>query len=66
MPLFRRRYSYLFSVDIDVLRFVFSGKMLIFEFNCLLLYGDHLVDIMVVEDRYENVLMTFRKEYPLD
>ena len=66
MPLFRRRHSYLFSVDIDVLRFVFLGKMLISKFNCLLLYGDHLVDIMVVEDRYENVLTTFRKEYPLD
>ena len=69
VPLFWRWHSYWFSVDVDVLRFIelyFFGEVLMTKFSCLLLYGDHLVDIVVVEGRWENVLMTFRNEGPLD
>ena len=41
-------------MDVDVLRFIdlyFFGEVLITKFICLLLYGDHLVDIKVVEGR---------------
>ena len=51
---------------LEIRWFVFLRRSVDYKVICLLLCSDHSVDIKVVEGRWDNVLMSFRNDGPLD